>query len=93
MNAKRSVGDADSGTGMLRISGVVEDDGRAYRVNQPLRSRSYGPDDFTTALKSAGLTPAGHDIEPSYVKCESGSCARTPTPCRTTYRAVKSPFR
>ncbi|MFI0151251.1 class I SAM-dependent DNA methyltransferase [Streptomyces lydicus] len=91
--AKRGVWDADSGTGMLRVSGVVEDDGRPYRVNQTLRSRYYGPDEITTALKSAGLTPADHDIEASYVKCESGSCSRTPAPCRTIYRAVKSPSR
>ncbi|MFI1499964.1 hypothetical protein [Streptomyces platensis] len=32
----------------------------------------YGPDEITTALKSAGLTPADHDIEPSYVKGEWG---------------------
>ncbi|GAO11078.1 hypothetical protein TPA0598_07_08020 [Streptomyces lydicamycinicus] len=48
------------------------DDGGAYRVNQTLRSRSYAPDAITTALKGTGRTPADHDIEPSYVKCEWG---------------------
>lgn len=48
------------------------DDGGAYGVNQTLCSRYYAPDEITTALKSAGRTPADHDIEPSYVKCEWG---------------------
>ncbi|MEU5208688.1 class I SAM-dependent methyltransferase [Streptomyces sp. NPDC020742] len=90
---KRGVWDADSGTGMLRVSGVLEQDGRPQRVDQTLRSRYYGPDDIAAALKSAGLVLAEHDIETSYVKCESGSCSRTPTPCRTIYRAVKSTSR
>ncbi|TQJ37053.1 class I SAM-dependent DNA methyltransferase [Streptomyces sp. SLBN-115] len=87
--AKRGVWDADSGTGMLRVSGLLEQEGRLHRVNQTLHSRYFGPDDVGKAVRSAGLVPAEHDIEASYAKCESGSCSRTAMPCRTIYRAVK----
>ncbi|GGS10362.1 methyltransferase type 11 [Streptomyces nojiriensis] len=88
--AKRGVWDAGSGTGMLRVSGLMEQEGQLHRVNQTLHSRHFGPRDIRAALESAGLVPAEHDIESSYTKCESGSCSRTAAPCRTIYRAVKS---
>ncbi|MGK5628009.1 class I SAM-dependent DNA methyltransferase [Streptomyces sp. URMC 123] len=87
--AKRGVWDTDSGTGMLRVSGVLEQDGRLERVDQTLRSRYFDPQDIAAACKSAGLALAEHDIEASYVTCESGSCSRTAVPCRTIYRALK----
>ena len=90
MFVKRGVWDTSTHTGMLNVSGVLEHGGTAVRVRQVMWSRYYAASDVVAALEKAGLTPVEHDFEASFVKCESGSCSRTPTPCRTIYRAVRS---
>ncbi|MGW2280435.1 class I SAM-dependent DNA methyltransferase [Streptomyces sp. NPDC001770] len=89
MIAKRGVWDTENRYGMLRISGVIDQGGTLLRIDQTLRSRHYDRDEIAAALTASGLELADHDIEPSYTKCESGSCSRSSVPCRTIYRAVK----
>lgn len=63
------------------------DDGGAYRVNQVPPGRCYGPDE------SAGLTPGGPRHRAVPRQAQVGFCPRTPAPCRTIHRAVKSSAR
>ncbi|AHH99057.1 class I SAM-dependent methyltransferase [Kutzneria albida] len=86
---KRGAWDPEARSGMLRVSGVYNGGDRVERVDQTLTSWYYDHETVVSALLSAGLEPATHEFGGADLKCDSGSCSRTSTPCRTVFKAVR----
>jgi SAM-dependent methyltransferase len=86
---KRGAWDSQARSGMLRVSGVYSGGGRSERVDQTLTSWYYDSDEVHATLREAGLEPVAHEFGGPDVKCDSGSCSRTSTPCRTIFKAVR----